>query len=87
MIITNYATAASQLKDGVDGVIVPMDIEACADGIIKVIKDKRLQETLIENTKKTDYTNSGEIEKLYQLMVWRSNNLQILIYLSVKSWE
>lgn len=69
VIITNYATAASQLKDGIDGVIVPMDIDACADGIIKVIKDKRLQETLIENTKKTDYTNAGEIEKLYQLMV------------------
>ena len=69
VIITNYATAASQLKDGVDGVIVPMDIDACADGIIKVIKDKRLQSTLIENTKKTDYTNAGEIEKLYQLMV------------------
>ena len=68
VIITNYATAASQLKDGVDGVIVPMDIDACADGIIKVIKDKRLQETLIENTKKTDYTNAGEIEKLYRFM-------------------
>lgn len=68
VIITNYSTAASQLKDGVDGVIVPMDIDACADGIIKVIKDKRLQETLIENTKKTDYTNTGEIEKLYRLM-------------------
>lgn len=68
VIITNYATAASQLKDGIDGVIVPMDIDACADGIIKVIKDKRLQETLIENTKKTDYTNAGEIEKLYRFM-------------------
>ena len=68
VIITNYATAASQLKDGVDGVIVPMDIDACADGIIKVIKDKRLQETLIENTKKTDYTNASEINKLYSIV-------------------
>ena len=68
VIITNYATAASQLKDGVDGVIVPMDIYACADGIIKVIKDKRLQETLIENTKKTDYTNASEINRFYDLM-------------------
>lgn len=68
VIITNYATAASQLKDGFDGVIVPMDIDACADGIIKVIKDKELQKTLIENTKKTDYTNADEIEKLYHLM-------------------
>ena len=68
MIITNYATEASQLKDGVDGVIVPMDIDACADGIIKVIKDKRLQETMIENTKKTDYTNAGDIEILYRFL-------------------
>ena len=68
VIITNYATAASQLKDGVDGVIVPMEIDDCADGIIKVIKDKRLQETLIENTKKTDYTNASEINRFYDLM-------------------
>ena len=68
VIITNYATAASQLNDGIDGVIVPMDIDACADGIIKVIKDKRLQETLIENTKKTDYTNASEINRFYDLM-------------------
>ena len=68
VIITNYATAASQLNDGVDGVIVPMDIDACADGIIEVIKDKRLQKTLIENTKKTDYTNASEINKLYSIV-------------------
>lgn len=68
VIITNYATAASQLKDGVDGVIVPMDIDACADGIIKVIKNKELQEKLVENTKKTDYTNASEINKFYNLM-------------------
>lgn len=68
VIITNYATAASQLKDGFDGVIVPMDIDACADGIIKVIKDKQLQEKLVENTRKTDYTNASEINKFYTLV-------------------
>ena len=68
VIITNYATAASQLNDGIDGVIVPMDIDACADGIIKVIKNKELQEKLVENTKKTDYTNASEINKLYSIV-------------------
>ena len=29
VIITNYTTAPSQISDGVDGVIVPMDNEAC----------------------------------------------------------
>lgn len=68
VIITNYASSKSQLQDGFDGVIVPMDNQGCADGIVKVIDDKDLQNQLIENTKKTDYTNSKEIEKLYKLI-------------------
>lgn len=68
VIITNYATSASQLKNGYDGVIVPMDNEACAKGIEAVIRDKDLQQRLIANTKKSDYTNVGEIEKIYRMM-------------------
>lgn len=68
VIITNYASSKSQLQDGFDGVIVLMDNQGCADGIVKVIDDKDLQNQLIENTKKTDYTNSKEIEKLYKLI-------------------
>lgn len=68
VIITNYATAQSQLKDGYDGVIVPMEIKECADGIAAVIKDSDLQRQLIENTKKNDYTNASEIDKLYYLL-------------------
>lgn len=68
VIITNYASSKSQLQDGFDGVIVPMDNQGCANGIVKIIDDKDLQNQLIENTKKTDYTNSKEIEKLYKLI-------------------
>lgn len=68
VIITNYASSKSQLQDGFDGVIVPIDNQGCVDGIVKVIDDKDLQNQLIENTKKTDYTNSKEIEKLYKLI-------------------
>lgn len=68
IIITNYASSKSQLQDGFDGVIVPMDNQGCANGIVKVIYDKDLQNQLIENTKKADYTNSKEIEKLYKLI-------------------
>lgn len=68
VIITNYASSKSQLQDGFDGVIVPMDNQGCADGIVKVIDDKDLQNQLIENTKKTDYTNSKELNKLYELI-------------------
>ena len=68
VIITNYATAASQLTDGYDGIIVPMDNEGCADGIARVIRDKELQQRLIANTKKNDYSNSQEIEKIYRII-------------------
>ena len=68
VIITNYPTSPSQLCDGYDGVIVPLENEKCAEGIVSVIKDKNLQKKLIENTKKTDYCNKKEIKKLYQLM-------------------
>lgn len=68
VIITNYATSGSQLRDGYDGVIVPMDNEGCAEGIAAVLKDQALQQRLIENTRKNDYTNAGEIEKIYRIL-------------------
>lgn len=68
VIITNYATSASQLKDGYDGVIVPMDNKGCAEGIANVIRNVELRRKLIQNTKKEDYTNAKEIEKIYHLI-------------------
>lgn len=68
VIITNFKTAKSQLKDGVDGVIVPMDNKGCADGIISVLKNKKLIETLIDNTRRFDYSNKKEIKTIYKLM-------------------
>lgn len=68
VVITNFTTSKSQLTDGFDGVIVPMDNEGCADGICNLIKDKELQQRLIENTKITDYTNKQELEKIYALL-------------------
>ena len=68
VIITNYATSASQLTDGYDGVIVPMDNQGCAEGIIQLLNNKELMHRLSENTKTVDYTNSKEVEKLYSIM-------------------
>lgn len=68
VIITEYSTSGSQLKNGVDGVIVPMNNEECAKGIAAVISDKKLRDRLIENTKKTDYSNSKTAEDLLALL-------------------
>ena len=66
--ITNYATAKSQINDGVDGVIVPLDNRKCAEGLMRFVNDKELQEKILENINNTDFSKSDEIEKLYKLI-------------------
>ncbi len=68
VVITNYATSGSQLEDGVDGVIVPMDNADCAAGIAALLRNPARMRRLSENCKKRDYTNSAEVEKIYALM-------------------
>lgn len=68
VVITDYATAKSQLQDGVDGVIVFLDNKKCAEDIANVVRDKELQNQLIENTKKHDYTYANEVKKIYQII-------------------
>lgn len=68
VVITDYATSGSQLEDGVDGVIVPMDNAGCAAGIAALLRDPALMQQLSENCAKRDYTNSAEVEKIYALM-------------------
>lgn len=68
VVITRYATSASQLEDGVDGVIVPMDNEGCAADIAALLRDPARMQQLSENCARRDYTNSAEVEKIYALM-------------------
>lgn len=67
VVVTNYPTASSQIKNGVDGVIVPMDNEGCAKGLAKVIMDKVLQTRLTDYLKTHDYGNEREVDKIYQI--------------------
>ena len=68
VIITDYPTAPSQLTDGVDGIVVPLENERCAEAMAKVLLDKNTLENLQEQTKKTDYSNVVEIEKVYAVL-------------------
>ena len=69
VIITNYPTAPSQVRDGYDGIIVPMDNEGCAEELIKIIQNDELKKSLIMNEMKSDYTNSEEINKINSLII------------------
>ncbi len=68
VIVTNYPTASSQIQDGVDGIIVPMDVDACAQEMVEFIRDKKKQERIVTCLKEHDYGNEDEIEKIYKLV-------------------
>lgn len=68
VVITDFPTSASQLQDGKDGIIVPLDNKLCAKGLIRVIQDKKLQQQIVAYLQTHDYGNEQEVEKIYQLI-------------------
>lgn len=67
VVITEFSTSGSQLNDGIDGIIVPMDIAACGAGIYEFLQKPDLMERLSENCRNGSFGNESEIEKLYKL--------------------
>ena len=68
VIVTNYPTAPSQIQQGVDGVIVPMEIPGCVAQMVKMLKDDKLKHSIVEYLEVHDYGNMGEVEKVYGLI-------------------
>ena len=67
VIVTNYATASSQIHNGLDGIIVPMDNEGCAAGIVQYLQNMEKRQVIVDYLASHDYGNTGEIGKLYAL--------------------
>lgn len=67
VIVTNYPTASSQIQSGLDGVIVPLEVDACAHEMADFICNKEGQARVVEYLETHDYGNEQEIEKIYQL--------------------
>lgn len=68
VVITNYPTAASQVVNGKDGVIVPMDLDSAITEIASFIMDKSLQCRLVDYLRNHDFSNVSEVYKVYDLM-------------------
>ncbi len=67
VIITNYPTAKSQLRDGVDGLICDKSVEGIASGIENIYNDRRLKKEMEECCGKSNYSNMEELGKIYKL--------------------
>ncbi len=68
VIISNYATASSQLEDGVDGVIAPMDDEGFAQKLYELLGDSDALAQLSKNCLARDYSNSASAKQLVSLI-------------------
>lgn len=68
VVVTDYPTAKSQIKHGFDGVIVPLDNEGCAKGIVDFIQNRLVQYQIVNYLQNHDYGNESEIQKLYDLV-------------------
>jgi len=68
VVITDYPTARSQIKDGFDGKIIPLEIEACVEGLRSFLLDKDQQKKLSDNCKDLNFGNEDEVEKIYDVI-------------------
>ncbi len=68
VIITDYATAHSQLEDGIDGVIAPMDDDGFVRVLFELLNNRDRLESLSSNCISRDYSNSISVQKLISLI-------------------
>lgn len=68
IVVTNYTTAKDQINHGIDGLIVDMNEESISEGIERLIKDKKLKESLCNNLREQELGTEKEIEKLYKMI-------------------
>ncbi len=68
VIITNFNTAASQVRDGFDAIISPMDKESVSNNIIRLMNDDTLRNKLALNAYSSDYSNTDQMERIYRLI-------------------
>jgi glycosyltransferase involved in cell wall biosynthesis len=68
VLITDYPTAHSQVKHGIDGYICELSSKGLAEAIEKLYTNSHLRKHVIKYIEEKDYSNRYELEKLYSLI-------------------
>ena len=68
VMITNFPSAKSQLENNIDGYICEMGVNGVVKGLKHLLENPEICELLVENTKKRDYGNVNELNKIYDLL-------------------
>ncbi|MGI2030312.1 glycosyltransferase [Endozoicomonas acroporae] len=67
ILITDYATSASQIDNGIDGVICSNNTKSIANTIIALFNDEAARNALSNYCYSINHDNSDELQKLYPL--------------------
>lgn len=67
ILVTNFTTVRDQISDGVNGLIVDMDVESIVEGLESLIKDSNLRNRLKNNLASEELGTEKEIEVFYSL--------------------
>ena len=68
IVATAYPTVGDQLQDKVEGMVVPMNAEGIAEGLLKMAKNEELRKRYSDYLASREYGNQKEIEKYMQLI-------------------
>ena len=66
IVVTNFSTVRDQIQNEKTGLVVEMAPECIANGIERLINDKKLSRFLIGNLCKEEFENGNEVLKLYE---------------------
>lgn len=73
IVSTAYDSVYDQLTDGENGVIVPVTAEGIAEGLLRVLRDESLRESLQRVLRETDGDQSELIEHHFALIEGRDS--------------
>lgn len=68
IVVTNYPTVVDQIVNEVEGLIVAMVPKDIANGIIKMITNKKMNQKIRDHLRQHEYGNQSEVEKYCKLI-------------------
>ena len=68
VVTTEFDAVYNQIVQGKNGLVVDMDSESIANGILKLINDEELRNSIVEYLKTEKKGNTEELEKFYELI-------------------
>ena len=68
LVVTNYPTVKDQIKGDEEGLIVEMNPQGIADGVLKMLTDEKYKDSLTNYLLNHEYGNQEEISKYLELV-------------------